>query len=90
MDKGIYPESFAEAMKKHAGKSYRPANGTEGEIFMERYCYSCNRFDNGKCPIQFHSLIYDIDDPRYPKEWVIGEDGHPKCTAFEGNTNDSA
>lgn len=26
---------------KRAGEKYRPANGTEGEIFMETYCYRC-------------------------------------------------
>ncbi len=27
--------------------------------------------------------LEDTDEPEYPREWIIGEDGQPKCTAFE-------
>jgi hypothetical protein len=33
------------------------------------------------CDIIADSLVYDENDPRYPKEWVIGESG-PMCSAF--------
>ena len=78
-----------------AGKPYRPANGTEGEYFMERFCYRCKRdqkfqeTQDGEdgCPIILASMAYDVDDPKYPEEWVTTEEyplgGAGKCTAFE-------
>jgi hypothetical protein len=57
-------------------KAYRPSNGTEGEIFMEKYCERCIHDDlendNG-CKIIAFSLAYSIGDPEYPKEWIYGE-----------------
>lgn len=79
----------------NAGKPYRPANGTEGEYFMERFCYRCKRdaefqrTQDGEdgCPIILASMTYDVNDPEYPKEWVTTEDyplgGAGECTAFE-------
>lgn len=72
-------------------KSYRPANGTEGMVFMEIYCERCERdaryreTDDGEdgCPIVAASMLYDIGEEGYPKEWVYGADGRPTCTAFE-------
>lgn len=79
---------------------YRPSNGTEGEIFMSRFCARCKRdakfqetqdAEDG-CPILADSFFYGIDDPKYPKEWIIDPDappmwanqrGAPRCTAFE-------
>jgi len=66
---------------------YRPSNGVEGEMFMERFCFRCAKdaaFQNGigdSCPIAAATMIYDEDDPKYPPEW-IEEDGYPRCTAF--------
>jgi len=34
------------------------------------------------CDIILHVMAFDIDDPKYPKEWVQDERG-PRCTAFE-------
>lgn len=63
-------------------ETYRPSNGTEGEIFMECFCFRCARdaefqdamargesSDKG-CPILAASFVYSTDDPKYPKEWV--------------------
>ena len=69
---------------------YRPSNGTEGEIFMERWCARCwrdaaFRADQGdSCPIAAATMAFDIDDPEYPAEWIEDETG-PRCTAFEPN-----
>lgn len=68
---------------------YRPSNGSEGDGFMEGWCDRCERDrafreatgDAEGCEILCRTLIYDITDPEYPREWVEGEDG-PKCTAF--------
>ncbi len=76
-------------------KKFRPANGTEGEIFIDGWCRNCARYkamsegadvdecdDNQLCKIIGDTMAYDITDPKYPVEWIYGEDGQPKCTAF--------
>jgi len=60
---------------------YRPPNGTAGDIFVERWCGNCAR--NGRCDIPLRTLAYGIDDPRYPQEWQLCDDGRPICTAFK-------
>ena len=74
--------------------SYRPSNGTEGEIFMEKWCYRCRRDQkfqethdgNDGCPIILAAMIHDRAQPKYPMEWVSDDDVglvNPRCTAFE-------
>ncbi len=80
-------------------RPFRPSNGTHGHIFMDHFCYRCKRdakfqetlaAEDG-CPIVRDAFIYDIDDPKYPKEWIEDEDSDPgmiggngaRCTAFE-------
>lgn len=73
---------------------YRPSSGTEGACFFEAWCCRCARDkamregcdidecdDNEKCQIIADTMCYDIDDPKYPKEWIEDESG-PRCTAF--------
>jgi hypothetical protein len=68
---------------------YRPSNGTEGECFMEAFCFRCARdakFQESQdgadgCPIVAAALMYDIGDPQYPPEWIYDEQGS-RCTAF--------
>lgn len=77
---------------------YRPSNGTEGEIFIETFCFRCQRDaayqadpENAEgCPILANSFAYGINDPNYPVEWVrdVGSDvtmiggNGARCTAF--------
>jgi len=74
---------------KSAGKPYRPSNGTEGEMFMERFCYQCKHDqewlenETNPCQILNASLFFCIDDKEYPKEWVFDPGGVPTCTKFE-------
>ena len=69
-------------------RPYRPSNGVEGEIFMETFCSRCERdraYRDGtgdSCPIIAATMAFDIDDPGYPKEWVLNDDDNPTCTAF--------
>lgn len=81
----IYPaEDGLRFYAKLAGKPYQPANGTEGEIFMGRHCYCCTRDSEGSpCDILTATMIFDRDDPEYPKEWVYTDRGQPTCTAFD-------
>ena len=71
-------------------RPYRPSNGTEGEGFFGRFCANCWRDrvyresdgERGRgCPILARSLAFELEDPRYPKEWVRDDDG-ARCTAF--------
>lgn len=73
---------------------YQPANGTEGEWFIGKWCCQCERDkslseglpieecdDDQKCDIVFRSMTYNKDEPEYPNEWRI-QNGRPVCTAF--------
>ena len=65
---------------------FRPSNGTEGDMFMERNCFRCIKDDEEKgilCSLIAASFKYEIDDPRYPVEWQ-GDFADPQtwvCTA---------
>lgn len=71
-------------------RPYRPANGTEGDCFIEYWCGRCLRdqaYRDGtgdSCPIVAATLALNIDDPDYPKEWIQNEafPYSPRCTAF--------
>lgn len=70
-------------------KPYRPSNGTEGMMFMAKFCDRCqkeaayrrnpNRTDG--CSILCASMCYEVEDSGYPKEWIEDDQG-PRCTAF--------
>jgi hypothetical protein len=75
---------------------YRPSNGTEGISFFESWCARCkhDKAWNGEkpwdecgaddlCKLIGDSMAYDLDDPKYPREWVIAQNGHPMCLKFE-------
>jgi len=77
-----YPES--------AGGSFRPSNGTEGDIFEAAFCSKCahdwkgRQSQTGGCQILGRALIFDVQDEEYPtKEWVFDKDGWPICTEFK-------
>lgn len=66
---------------------YRPSNGTDGECFMEKWCYQCalcNIGDEDKepCAILGNALFHSIDDKNYPEEWQYNAVGEPVCTKF--------
>jgi hypothetical protein len=74
-----------------ADKPYRPSNDTEGEIFIARWCNRCVKSDPDPnteidCDILSRSFWYNINDPEYPKEWVIDDADDVReigyCTAF--------
>lgn len=61
--------------------------------FDEAWCEHCERdreYREGgpdadpaiACQIIADIFAFEIDDPKYPKEWVYGRDGKPCCTAF--------
>lgn len=78
---------------EYAGQPYRPGSGTEGMSFDEAWCEHCTRdaeYRNGgpdadpaiACQIIADTFAFDVNDPRYPKEWVYDRKGQPCCTAF--------
>jgi len=91
----ILPDDWAEMLRERVGEKYRPSNGTEGAIFTEAWCGQCERDhgmlkglpleecdDNQVCGIIADTYCYQVDDPKYPREWQYGPDGQPCCTAF--------
>lgn len=70
-----------------AGKPYRPSNGTEGDIFFDKYCDHCKKcFAPVNCRIQLSTMAFTIDEPEYPKQWIHDKDGFAVCTDFEYQT----
>lgn len=67
---------------------YRPSNGTEGEWFMERWCYSCMDLDGFACPIIAATLGVRPGDEGYPDEWRQDGPAGPRCTAYRENPDD--
>ncbi|MCL2076055.1 MAG: hypothetical protein FWH15_06405 [Betaproteobacteria bacterium] len=66
-------------------EKYRPSNGTEGDNFMEHWCFRCQRDkpeDEEYCPILGKTFALSADDPEYPVEWRFDQFGIPCCTAF--------
>jgi len=78
MKRGPYPKD----------EPWRPANGTEGDLFEVQYCEQCKHNDDGYgCEEIFgKALFHDEDEPEYPKELVGGESGWGECTKFEKET----
>ena len=74
---------------------YRPANGSEGSDFMDKFCHRCKRDEKFRetqaaedgCPIALGALVYQVEEDGYPEEWVVDQgDVYGKtarCTAFE-------
>ena len=61
------------------GQPYRPANGTEGSDFENRWCMRCanDDYEGGVyCPILDVAL-----NGGQPTEWIY-ENLRPKCAAF--------
>ena len=77
-----------ECQAQEVPEPYRPSNGTEGAIFMSRWCDRCERDrdfrdnDGDSCPIAAATMIYRRTDPEYPKEWREDGPEGPRCTAF--------
>lgn len=85
-------ETVAQAVRL-----YRPSTGTEGIGFMESWCSRCKRDalwngtaqdpdrvgDDDLCQIIARSYAFTVDEPGYPQEWVVQQDGTPACLAFE-------
>ena len=68
-------------------EKYRPSNGTEGEWFQAKFCENCTKDSEARpCRILGYTMIFDVDDKDYPKQWVkdVGAEwpGNPRCTAF--------
>jgi hypothetical protein len=79
-------EREASNVRAMGERAYRPSNGTEGDMFMERWCFRCTKDDaehERYCPIIARSMAHEVGEDGYPGQWIIGDDGQPRCTAFE-------
>ena len=83
MPLGLYMPEHAALMADQAGQKWRPSNGTEGDLFTSRWCDECVRNMPGLCSILAATMVYEEDSEHYPSEWQHGDDGQPKCAAFE-------
>lgn len=67
-------------------RPYRPSCGSEGADFQARFCAYCvhdQDWEQGNgCPIILDTMLYEVDDPDYPSQWIWGDNG-PECTAFQ-------
>jgi len=69
---------------------FRPSSGHEFDMFYASFCRHC-QFEkeyrksgvNG-CEIIAKTMIMDVEDNEYPKEWVY-KNGIPYCTAYTDN-----
>lgn len=81
-----------EFFPRAPGERYRPSNGTEGEYFHSMWCEECARDKvmNGEAtqeqadadPSLYCQILNNSFASEGVAEWVIGDDGQPKCTAF--------
>jgi hypothetical protein len=69
-------------------RTYRPANGTEGMGFMERWCARCAHDTDTDCDILTRTMVYELHDKEYPAEWTADTSkwrdggGEARCSAF--------
>ncbi len=69
-------------------KLYQPSNGTEGDWFISKWCGSCVKNPKSmdainQCDILCMTMVCNIDDSEYPRQWVYSEDDEPMCTAYK-------
>ncbi len=81
------PTTREGRVAKGYGLKYRPSNGSEGDMFMDRWCSDCKR-DHLTCEIIAAANCFDTADDNYPPEWTYREDGQPCCTAHEESQPD--
>lgn len=82
-------ETIDDIFRAEPGTPYQPSNGTEGDCFYCSFCEHCERDAQYSddtpelgCQILADTFAFNVDDPRYPKEWVYDKDGLPTCTAY--------
>lgn len=61
---------------------FQPSNATEGDSFMDAFCFRCGQWGAKGCDIQGRTMAYGTEDPEYPREWTYDNQGDPTCTAF--------
>ena len=80
---------------EHQRTSFQPSNGTIGASFIAEWCGNCARDkalregvaleecdDSERCDIVGRTMLYNVDAPEYPIEWIYDRDRQPCCTAF--------
>lgn len=67
---------------------YQPSNGTEGMIFMSKFCDHCihqhpDPDHPSQCQLIMLSMAYNVKHPQYPEEWTYDKEGKPTCTKYK-------
>lgn len=62
-------------------KQFKPANNLKGQSFLEENCFKCAKY--ARCELCCCPCLYNVNDTEYPREWQIGKNGQPTCTAFK-------
>jgi hypothetical protein len=59
-------KAVADRVRRDRGKVYRPSNGTEGEMFMSRWCDRCTLDESrgGKCDRVARAMAYPVAGAR--------------------------
>jgi len=63
------------------GDSFYPSNGTDGDSFMEKFCYNCTKDTGGRGGKTYCSIVTGALIGKKPKQWIY-QDGKPTCTSF--------
>jgi len=96
---GLFPDLEMPPRARNAppkvsedSRPYRPSNGTEGDMFMSQFCYSCVKYTLNKNTGDYdckHDIIqktqvYEVDSKHYPKWWVEDLDGkNARCLLYK-------
>lgn len=77
----LLSDFHANLNKEKVGSLYRPANGTEGDMFFGGECKGCVYQSDyeGICLTELLCFCLSEDDPGYPIELQYGKDGQPCC-----------
>jgi hypothetical protein len=68
---------------------WRPSNATEADIFISNVCKTCKHWMLSRksgfyhCKIMDKTFFLGLDDKRYPKHFVMDEDGtNQRCLGY--------
>jgi hypothetical protein len=77
-------------MGRYTGQKYCPSNSTAGDVFMSKFCERCSKekfihtqvHGDKQCDILNKAIVFEHDNPNFPKEWQYGLEDNPLCTAY--------
>jgi len=64
-------------------KPYLPSNGTEGEIFISKWCEKCTKDTSLRNGSKFCIILTKTMMEGNVKQWIYNDKNEPICTAFK-------